>query len=170
MPKIDKIKRAIIWLRKSLEVTEKTELPGTITDEIRPILDAFGWDRLKEVQNNTVSGTATTSVDGPVVPPDVIRLIVLCSVNHTEPLITVFHHLWVDLKPPGANSVGVSRPQSVPGSAAAEEIRVPIQRKFLMRPGENLRARASPATGVGITLEMRQLFVDLPFGEYIPPV
>jgi len=166
----DKIKRAIIWLRKSLDITERTDVPGSINDEIRPILDAFGWDRLKEVENSTVSGTATTSVNGPTVPDDVIRLVVMCSVNHTDRSVLVFHHLWVDLKPPGANSVGVSRPQSVPGSAAAEEIRVPVQRKFLMRPGENLRARASPATGVGITLEMRQLFVDLPIGEYVPPV
>jgi len=161
----DKIKRAFIWLRKTLVITEKTTAPGELLDNIQSVIDVFGWERLDEtVFLNTTSGANVNTVSSPAVPDDVLRLIVEANVETTNPLLPFT--MWIDHRDGLSNvTVGVMRPIDIPLSAIT--IRCAMERWLVLRPGDLLIGRCTPATGVGETLALRQRFVDLPIGEYI---
>ncbi len=160
----DKIKRAITWIRKSLEITERTTNPGTVGGEIQPQLDVFGWERIEEVTTSIASAAAVNSVTLLAVPEGFLRLVLNASVE-TNDTVQAFT-FWMDVLDAGSGGVtGVTRPVAIPISAVA--IRSGLERPLIMQPGDTLRARCSPATGVGLLLIARQRFVNLPIGEYI---
>lgn len=162
----DKIKRAITWIRKSLEITEKTTNPGTVDGNIVPVIDTFGWERLGGPRTTRLTqGIAVNVIASPAVPADVLRVILEANVE-TNDGVQQFT-FWIDHQHVEAGQpVGVMRPITPPISALT--IRCAMDRKFLiMRPGDTLLGRSSPAPGVGLILRLRESFVDLPIGEYI---
>jgi len=161
-----KIKRAITWIRRALEITERNEIPDSIAGEIVPSLDAFGWDRLNETVFQNTAGTNVSTVSGPAVPQDVLRVVLEASVETSNALLAFT--MWIDhFDSRAGTSIGVMRPIISPISAIV--IRNGMQRPLvIMRPGDQLRGRCTPATGAAETLTLRQKFVDLPVGEYIP--
>jgi len=165
MPQRSGINRALMWLRKTLEITEETDSPRVLSEVLGPTLDVFGWERLNETTNlTTVSAVNQNQVIAPAVPADVLRLVLEANVETTES--TLAFTMWIDHLDGDSNiTVGVMRPIEVPISAII--IRCAMQRQIIMSPGDQLVGRASPASGVGDTLSIRQRFVDLPIGEYI---
>ncbi len=159
------INRALMWLRKTLEITEETDSPRVLSEVLGPAIDIFGWERLNEgtsristsaVNQNTITSTA--------VPADVLRLILEASVETTES--TLAFTMWIDHLHDQTNvNVGVMRPIDIPISAII--IRSAMTRPVFMRPGDQLSGRCSPASGAGDTLSLRERFIDLPIGEYI---
>ena len=90
---IDKIKRAFIWMRVALRITDKTTLPGDVLGEIRPILDTFGWDRRSPESSGPGDGPQTennqSNLAGDVVtlsavPEGVMRYVLYASASHDE--------------------------------------------------------------------------------------
>jgi len=162
----DKIKKAITWIRKSLEITEKTTNPGTVGGEITPMLDALGWDRMRDADSFTVtSGANVNTISAVAVPADTVRLVLAASVQTDNNLLAF--NLWLDhFFATNSTSVGLMRPVALPISAVA--IRVGVNRPFLMAEGDILRGRSSPASGATFDLILRAIFIDLPIGEYIP--
>ena len=165
MPPVDKIKKAITWIRKSLEITEKTTQPGTISGEIIPLIDVLGWDRYQEqtVLSNTV--TASDSVTSPAVPADIMRLVTAASLETDDALVA--YTLWLEL----TNSLsgqrcGIGPPITLPISAIPIRVSL-LNRRFLLSPGDTIVGRSTPAGGVGIVLRLRWTFVDFPLGEYV---
>ncbi len=158
----DKIKRAITWIRKSLEITEKTTQPATVDGTILPVMDVLGWERLNETQQFIRTAVATTIVTGDPAPEGVLRLVVECSVNHSDPIAANVHWLWIRHDITAAVTPGVSAPLEVPGGP-----QVAMPRWIVLRPGEKLDGRAFPATGIGINLTIMMSFIDLPIGEYV---
>ncbi len=159
------INRALMWLRKTLEITEETDSPRVLSEILGPAVDVFGWERLAEAigQVNT-SGADVSTVSAPAVPEDVLRLVLEASVETTNAALAF--HMWIDHLDDASNIfVGVMRPIAVPISAVI--IRNAMTRQIIMKPGDQLTGRCTPATGVGETLAIRQRFVDLPIGEYI---
>lgn len=161
----DKIKRAFVWLRKALVITEKTTAPGALRNDIQIALDVFGWERYDETTNrNNVSGANVNTIASPAVPADVLRLVIEASVETSNAVLPF--HMWMDKLDAATNiNVGVMRPIAVPISAIV--IRNALDRPLILRPGDVLAGRCTPATGVGETLAIRQRFIDLPIGEYI---
>ena len=161
----DKIKRAFIWLRKALVITEKTTAPGALLPDIQLMSDVFGWDRLNETTARaTTSGANVNTIASPAVPADVMRFVLEANVETSNPLLAFT--MWMDHLSAQENvNVGVMRPIDIPISAIT--IRCAMTRPLLMRPGDVLQGRCTPATGVGESLVIRQRFVDLPIGEYI---
>lgn len=161
----DKIKRAFTWLRKTFVITEKTTAPGALLDDIQIIADVFGWERLNETVSNVATSAVNQSlISGPVVPDDVLRLVIEANVETAE--ATLPFTMWIDHLDGDSNiNVGVMRPIQIPISAIS--IRCAMTRPVIMSPGDRLAGRSSPATGIGDTLVLRQRFVDLPIGEYI---
>lgn len=162
----DKVKRAFVWMRKSLRIIDKTTLPGEIVGEIRPIIDLFGWERLNEsTARITTSGANVNTITSTAVPADVLRLILEASVETSNTALAFT--VWMDHLDDETNvNVGVMRPLDIPISGVS--IRSAITRPVFMRPGDQLSGRCTPATGVGETLTLRERFVDLSIGEYIP--
>lgn len=164
---IDKIKRSFIWLRKVLEITEKTTLPGQILGEVRPTIDTFGWDRLNQTTTRVTSGAAASGlVQSAVTPDDVLRLVVAASVQNSD-AVQAFT-MWIEHNDAAVGlSTSLMRPVDIPISAT--QIRVGLPRMIVLRPGDTLRGRSSPDPGVGLVLALNVYSVDLPIGEYVPP-
>jgi len=160
----DKIKRSLIWIRKSLRIIDQTSVPGEISGLINPTIDALGWDRRSEAQATFASATNTTQVAFPSQADDVFRLITECSVEHFD--IASALNLWMTLDTAGIE-VGLLPPVAIPISTI--NIPLGLNRPFLMIPGDVLRGKCEPATGVGITLRIKARFIDIDIGEYIAP-
>lgn len=159
----DKIKRSFIWLRNSLELIDRTTLPGEILGEVRPTLDTFGWDRLKQNEFSTQFASAPANgVAGPVTPEGVVRLILTASVRHTD--TGVVHFMWIEKLESVITEIThvtdptVEKPVNVPES---------LKRWIWVPPGARLRARVLTNLVAG-SVAFNFTFIDLPFGEYIP--
>ncbi len=167
MPKTDKLQRAITWIRRVLQVTEKSDAPNQVLGEIQPVIDVFGWDRFRDgIDAATATNTDANSVSLPAVPEDVLRLILNASVDTSNDLLAFT--MWIDLAiaDRGGLQMSVMRPVDIPISAGIN-IRCGIQDTLILRPGDILRGRCAPASGVGEAISIDVRFIDLPLGEYI---
>lgn len=156
------INRALMWLRKTLEITELTDSPQVLSEVLRPTIDVFGWDRLSEtVFDSPFVAAPGLTVNSDVTPDDVLRVYLHAAVRHTDAGVT--HTLWIQkLANVGGISVGVTSP------FLAVPVGVPIaaQQWILVEPGARLQGRAPIALVAG-AIAMDLNFVDLPIGEYI---
>ena len=163
------INRGFMWLRKVLQVTEETDTPQVVSENLRPTIDVFGWERYS-VEGGTADlnaqGTlAADSVLLAAVPADVMRYVIFGSMSHNDPVAGGLE-LSMHVRLVGALEIGISRPIQV----LANPTRVGIERSILLAPGQLLLARSVPAPAAGTRLFIRYHFVDLPIGEYIPPL
>lgn len=170
----DKVKRAFIWLRNTLRITEKTTLPGSVLGEIRSTIDTFGWDRLNSQssgegsgpQSINIFGTTTLAAMAPT-PQGVMRYIIAASWKTNDVAFVGF--LRCELLSAGtAVAVAVQEPFAF--DADGLNVTVGLNRHLLLQPGDLLRSVSSVATGVGTRNEFQARFVDIDFGEYIPPI
>ncbi len=169
MPKLNKIKRAITWIRTTLEITDVTTTPGQILDEIRPALDIFGWERYEDLISTNV-GTANTDTANltlatgvTAIPVGFLRLFVALSGETNDTVLQFTHWMEVD-------SVAVTQPVLLPVSAATIIKAGGLAHPILVAPGVIVRARCAPATAGGITLRVRGSFLDIPIGEYLKSI
>jgi len=162
-----KIKRALFWMQKALQVLgQRTTLPSNVEETIIPTLDSFGWERwspeggppLREIAQGNL---ATASVELDPVPQGVMRYYMMVSGSHNDPatldLVLICRAGGIDLAI--APAVQGASPLLIRHGFAG----VP----FLLSPGQQLVVRSEPAPAVGLRLNMRAQFVDIPFGEYI---
>lgn len=155
-------------MRKTLQITEQTTNPGTIAGEIRPTIDALGWERRSETDSASADGIAVTEVSFPEQADDVFRIITSVSIEHLD--IASVHTVWLTLQQGlrFATIVGIIRPETIPVSA----IPIPLGSSlpFVMIPGDILRGHCDPATPVGVVLRIKARFIDIDIGEYVPSV
>ncbi len=165
--RVTKIKRAFLWIRKMLEITERTDVPESIENVVRPALDMLGWERMPEVTTvQNIGAAATAFVVSGVSPDNFVRVIVAAQVESSDVLLA--QDLWLAQR--GvlgvANDVAVSQVYSqaigMAGTPAATD------KLVFLSPGERLVGHSSPAPGVAQQLTMRHRQIDLPIGEYIP--
>ncbi len=163
MAQVSGINRGFMWLRKVLQITEETESPSVLSEIVRPTMDVFGWDRLAQVRVHDNSGAAApaSTVNAPITPNDVLRVVFHASVRHTD--TGVDHLLWIDkLEASGGGLTGIT----------TSNLAVPVgvdqgtDRWIFLEPGTRLRGRADIALVAG-ALAIDLNFIDLPIGEYI---
>jgi len=167
----DKIKRSFIWLRKVLEITEKTTLPGQILGEVRPTLDTFGWDRYGEAVASRFTGTNSSTATSTVVPEGICRLVTNASV-HVDNGALAFT-LWLEVQEAqrgglGAFGIGIVQPV-LNAAAGIPFIKMGITRPLLLGPGDAISGHCQPASGAGQLVVLSVRAIDLPIGEYVPP-
>jgi len=159
---IDRLKKNIAWLRKTLEIIDRTTLPGTIVGEIRPVLDALGWDLIQETERAaTTAGGSTQVARLPPVDAGEAHLFLSCSTNHDESAVS--HILNLNYRDPDGTESGVSD-----GAAVIDEVPVVLKRPFLVLAGARLTAFSADAIPVASNLFIRGHFIRLDIGEYIP--
>ena len=162
------INRGFMWIRKVLEITEETEVPQVVSEQVRPAIDLFGWDRYTPGHPDDINAQGTLAADSVLlapVPAGIMRYVIFASCSHNDPVAGGLE-LSIQVRVEGALDIGVSRPIQV----LANPTRVGIERSILMAPGEVLLCRSNPAPAAGTRIFIRYRFVDLPFGEYIPPL
>lgn len=163
----DKVKRAFIWLRDSLRVIDKTTLPGEILGEIRPTLDTFGWERLGgplQLESNTSGLGSNGNVLTPV-PEGIMRYVVYASCSHNDTVSSLTLSLQVR-HPVGPTDFGIAPAIDI----LQAPVRLGLDRRILLAPGQQLACFSTPAPGGAFALTVRMLFIDIPVGEYIPPL
>ncbi len=159
MPKIN---RPLDWIRKVLEVTQKTSAPEAFEDQLRTTLDAFGWDRFNETQHVVNSSVASSFVVGNPVPADTLRLILEASIETNDP--AGGFSLWIVHDDTVGRGVAVMPPVL---TTAIASVQAGMPRSLVLKSDDRLRGEMRPAAGVGLTLTLRSRFIDLPIGEYI---
>ncbi len=160
------INRAFSWLKKTLEITEKTIAPDLLLPQVRPTIDVFGWERLPEATvENRVGTAATSTVTSTLVPDDVVRVILEAQVVNSDAAIAI--NLWLRHRAVigGGFEIGVSPvfEQQIGFQGAPAS----IDRIIVLQQGERLVGVSSPAPGAGEELTLTFRFIDLPVGEYI---
>jgi len=169
----DKIKRAFVWLRQTLRITERTTLPGAVLGEIRPTIDTFGWDRRSPqpsgvgngpINENAQGGLAADTVLLSIVPAGIMRYVLYLSYSHDDPAANLALSVQIRTGGPATIDIGLD-PQVT--DAAPNPVRQGFNRPLLLEPGTRLLLRSSPAPAAGQRLFIRYRFVDLDFGEYI---
>ena len=161
----DKIKRSFLWLRRTLEIIDKTTLPGEILGEVRATLDTFGWDRLPSEQFLQFVATAPQVAVASSTPPiDVLRVVLGASLEHTD--TGVNHIAWLTKRRnPGPFDVGIPTDRQ---DIDVGEFMSMIGRTFLIN-NDFVIAEIIGAPVVG-QITLRLITIDIPFGEYIPPL
>lgn len=168
----DKIKRAFVWIRRAMRITEKTTLPGEINGQISPTLDLFGWERFNPspvgdgVGPQDLNAQGTLAVDLVVlaaVPAGIMRYVFRASMSSNDPANP---SLSMQIRN-GAIDIGIGE---VAAGAAPNPARHGGPVPFLLAPGEQLICRSVPAPAAATRLFIRYRFVDIDFGEYIPPL
>ncbi len=155
------INRALMWLRKVLQITEETDSPRVLSEKLRPVIDVFGWERRNEVAVLSFTGAAAAaSVVTSPTPADVLRVITGASIESTDPALLV---MWIAKRSePGSVQFGLSEPFE-----AVENVQIALKRQVILKPTERLVGRSDPAPAVATALTIRFEFVDLPVGEYL---
>ncbi len=162
----DKVKRAFVWIRKSLRIIDRTTLPGEILGEIRPTLDTFGWERYDtEPQAEGITGAlGSDNIQLATVPDGVLRYYMNVSTGHND-TVAITLDQCVQVVTDG-QTVAIAPFASVPVLPVSSG----IIRAIILRPGEFLRARSTPAPGGAFTMQITASFIDLEPGEYIAPL
>jgi len=158
----DKIKRLNTWLRKTLVITEKTTLPGTINGEVRPILDAMGWDLLQLTEHvNAVVPGPTLFARLPIVPADEAHLFLCCGARHDDPANQRI--IGINYRDPAGAEAPVQS-----GITLQPEQNVAVSRPVLVLAGARLVAVSADSVIIGTNLTILGQFIRLNIGEYIP--
>lgn len=155
------INRAFSWVKKVLEVTEVTLVPQLVLPEVQPGIDLFGWDPPRSTNGSFVSGGATTSVLGFIVPDGFQDLIFAASVQHNEAAAT--HSLGIVSRGADNQSVGVETMGLVP-----PDTKVCLSRPFLIEPGGRIGGESATSIAVASSLFLNIRFIRIPIGEYVP--
>ncbi len=157
------INRALMWLRRTLEITEETESPQVLSEKLRPVIDVFGWERLPELQILQTAAAATGEVLSGSPATGIVRLVLHCSVLLTGSGVGVTAIIRKRI-PSGAN-VGLPLDRE---SMEDDEVTSMIGHTFLVEGDAIVAAYVNPPAGGTSTLSVA--VIDLPVGEYIPHV
>jgi len=170
---VDKIKRSLIWLRKTFRIIEETTLPGQILGEIRPTVDAMGWERrLEEVVNNSSGAAAANIAFGPETPGDVLRLVTAASVEHNDATQAIDLSIWQRTISPlfGTTDVALIDAVTIPIGRGGAINGAALLRPIVLKPGDRLIGRSFPAPAGAAILRIKMFFIDVELGEYVATV
>jgi len=164
----DKITRGLTWLRRALEIKVSTRSPDTLGDEIKQVLDAFGWSRYLDADSATFSGVNVAAASMGVVAENSVRLILSAGVESSSSLTLAFNFSMTVGTQRGGQQTALQRP-FITNLTDHPGLVVGMQNPVVLGPGDNFSVTSRPATGVGETLIGRIRFIDLPVGEYVLP-
>ncbi len=162
MARLLRIERAIRWMAKVLTANrDALPFPDGITDQINPVIDVFGSQRMGELQFATVAGGAGNIeiTHGPV-PEESIRFYLSMEYSSDDPTAR-------RLKPGRVIPTDTGFPfaairDDVLGTAG-EFFTV---RNFAVGPGAFAAAQV-PAIALGAQLTITVVWIETPLGEYL---
>ncbi len=141
-------------------------LPREVDEKISPVFDAYGWQRAVDARVLIFTGTNVNFVQSSLVPANRLRYIWDVSLS-TSNNVTAFVASLDHSVAASAAFVGTIPPLTLPIGTGGQ--RFSPGQSHILAPRDSLVFRIDALSGVGETLEMRFLFVDIPTGEYIPP-
>ncbi len=160
------IKRAILWIRRNLEIKERTNVPEFVDNIVRPTMDVLGWERLLQTRSSAISNAAPgfSVQTGVFTNNDTVRFILKAGVFHSDTGVT--HQVRLERHGEVRASVAVGLPLDQHSIGDGGALCSMIGNTFIL-PGQFLRARVVTNLVVG-TLNLNIQFIDVPNDEYIP--
>ncbi len=162
MARLLRIQRAIRWMAKTLTANrDALPFPTGITDQINPVIDIFGSQRMGELRFEIVEGDlAAIEVTHGAVESDTIR-----------------QYLSMQYESDDAAGVNLTAGRVVPTStgfpfaAMQDQVVAPANQIFAVRnftvgPGGFAAVQAT-AMAVGARMTITVLWIDTPLGEYL---
>lgn len=160
----DKIKRVITWIRKTLDITEKTSVPGTIDGTIIPVLAALGWERCEEIEFITAtSAGATNLVELANVPEGEMHYFLTCHVGHDDPATSKAIRIAMRIASNViASGVTIKTTETIFSLGF-----LGMDRPILVPPGARLIGSSRTNIAIGSDFTIAGHFLRLPIGEYV---
>ncbi len=159
------INRALSWLKKTLEITEKTTAPDSLMADVRSTIDVFGWERMAEAEFETAtSGVGGSNVQFTSVPTGVVHLYLHASVRID---VAGPFNVWVGIRGPARGPIGTVACSPVAAAIDAQKVS-PLFRPVILPEGFQLEGRSEAAVALGSVI-LEAFRIVLPVGEYIPP-
>lgn len=154
------INRPFSWLKKVLQITEKTVAPDTLLSGVNPTVDVFGWERfLPERAVTTAAGSTTTTRLLPV-PEGEAHLFLACDISHDDPIGSKDMSLQYENEL--GNQVALERTAGLNANFF-----ITLTRPILVTAGNNLMGVSRNAIAVGSNFIIRGMFIRLEPGEYL---
>ncbi len=162
MARLLRIERAVRWMAKVLTANrDALPFPQGITDQINPVIDVFGSQRISELQVATVlGGSAQIEVFHTAVPEDRVRQYLSMEFSHDDPTARRVRAGRIFATDTGFPFAGM---QDEVLATAGEFFAV---RNFTVGPGSRAAARAD-AIAVGTQLTLTVSWIEAPLGEYL---
>lgn len=156
------INRPFSWLKKVLEITEETDVPQVVSEQVRPVIDVFGWERFATPFTLTsTSPGATSIVSLPLVPDGEIHYCLAAHITHDDPVGSKDYSIMiVDAQ---GNQTAVTRTVGQSANFFLE-----LDRPVVIPPGGRMRGLSRNAIAGGSNFVISGLFVRLDIGEYLP--
>ncbi len=138
--------------------------PVGITDQINPVIEIFGTQRMGEVRFETVLGAlAGIEVVHSPVEPDEVRLYLSMSYTHDDPIARSLL--------PGRI---IPTATGFPFAGFRDQETVPTNQNFAVRdimlgPDHRIAARSN-AMGIGARMAITVAWIEMPLGEYVTSV
>lgn len=168
------INKSLEWIAKALgrsvRSTAPDNLPREVVEGISSVIDVLGWDRYVDARTSVETiGTAVNAIEGPVCPEGEARLVWPASIIHNDGAGP--HFIWIDLVETRGepNTFGITCSQNVSASLASTRP-IGLTGPQLLLPGDFLRGRSDGTLPPATDLILRQVFVRLELGEYVPPL
>ncbi len=165
MARLLRIERAIRWMAKVLTANrDALPFPQGITDQLNPVIDVFGSQRMSEAQLASVSALAPA-----------------LEVFHTAvPVDTVRQYLSMEFS---TDDAGLGSPRRIrpgriiptaagfPFAGMEDEVLAPANeffavRNFTVGPGGRAGARINAISG-GASQTITVVWIEVPLGEYL---
>ncbi len=162
MARLLRIQRAIRWMAKTLTANrDALPFPAGITDQINPVIDVFGSQRIGEVQFEIVlGGVGNLEVTHGPIEAETVRQYL--SMQYESDDAAGVNLVAGRVVPTGAG---------FPFAAMADEVTAPGNRIFAVRnftvPPLGFAAVQADAMAAGAQMTLTLLWIDTPLGEYL---
>jgi len=162
MARLLRIERAIRWMAKALTANrDALPFPQGITDQINPVIDLFGSQRIAELQVATVlGGSGKIEVSHTTVPEDTVRQYLSMEFSSDDLTARRVRAGRIFRTATGFPFAGM---QDEVLATAGSFFAV---RNFTVGPGGRAAARANAVTA-GAQLTITVVWLETPLGEYL---
>ncbi len=162
MARLLRIERAIRWMAKVLTANrDALPFPQGITDQLNPVIDVFGSQRMSEVQVATVlGGSGNIEVFHTAVEEDRVRQYLSMEFSSDDPTARRVRAGRIFATAGGFPFAGM---QDEVLATAGEIFAV---RNFTVGAGGRAACRANALT-VGAQLTITVVWIEVPLGEYL---
>ncbi len=156
------LRRAILWIRRVLEINVKTDVPESITNTVTPTLDLFGWELLKGLEREVVAAAgAVSAIALPIVPAGEAHFYMFADISHNDAANP--HEINIQYRATGSQDVSITPTQDLAAGFLQS-----FTRPTLVLAGDRLLGVAQTAIPGGSTFTMRGKFLRMQIGEYVP--
>jgi len=137
--------------------------PIEVDDTVVLTTPMEGTGRYADLQFQQFTATANSFVNSSVVPNDQQWWIPWCSIHHNDPALS--EHMWLAIRNIADKEVTIAGSPDV-----TEQRKVSIRRPIIIVEGQKLSANAKTVTAAGKKIFLNMFFVEMPIGEFVPPL